>query len=141
MSINILGVIRVGQFKEETHYLHGVGIQVNWLGDIWEGYWEDGKLYGQGKYITENFYYIGEFVAGGFDGEGTICFREGVKFVPDVSDSCFNQKEYFCWVDGKKYVGQFKNGCRYGQGIQYTKDGQIEKQGDWADRDSFWIYK
>ena len=110
--------VAVGQFTGSSNLLDGVGILVDWIGGIKEGYWEDGRLHGQGKYTSGSEYYVGDYRDGRFNGEGT-----------------------FYWGDRRKYVGHFKDGFRYGKGIQYIRDEQIEKQEDWADRDSLWFLK
>ena len=109
--------VAVGQFTGNTNLLDGVGILVDWIGCIKEGYWEDGRLHGEGKYITGGDYYIGNFKDGKFNGEGTYFYKEGIK-----------------------YVGHLKDNKRYGQGTQYTKDGEIMKQGNWADSLEVWKY-
>ena len=57
---------------------HGIGIKVDCVGLIEEGYWKDGKLHGRGRRIWEfGKYYIGEFEEGRFDGEGTWYYKNG----------------------------------------------------------------
>ena len=55
-------------------------------------------------------YYIGEFKGGLINGQGT-----------------------FCWPDGKKYVGEWKQAKHHGKGIEYSADGHIFREGVWAD--------
>ena len=42
--------VHVGQFKLANNTLHGIGIRVERDGDIWEGYWKDGKQDGNNRY-------------------------------------------------------------------------------------------
>ena len=61
--------VGIGQFREGTNDLHGVGIQVDQQGDIFEGYWKNGRLHGQGRYIYNGGYYsTGEFEEGNCNG-------------------------------------------------------------------------
>ena len=109
--------VGVGQFEEGTNDLRGLGIQVSEYGVIREGYWDNGKLFGQGRLIFRGNYYIGEFENDKFNGDGI-----------------------FWWEDGRKYVGHFKDNKRYEQGTQFTKQGEIERQGEWTDDQYVWNY-
>ena len=60
--------------------------------------------------FNDGDYYIGEFKNGDRHGHGTYSFN-----------------------DGRKYVGEYENNKRKGKGIEYTADGQISKEGIWAD--------
>ena len=35
------------------------------------------------------------------------------------------------WEDDKYYIGQFKNGLRYGKGIEYYSKGKIKYDDEW----------
>ena len=110
--------VGIGQFKEGTNDLHGAGIQVDELGNIQEGYWKDGKQNGQGRAIEYGGdFCTGEFTADKYNGQGT-----------------------YWWRNGRKYVGQFKDGKRCGQGTQYTKEAEIERQGEWDDDVEVWYW-
>ena len=54
--------VSIGQFKEGTNDLHGIGIKVYEYGDtlgylyfcsIEEGYWKNGQLHGQARYTNK----------------------------------------------------------------------------------------
>ena len=68
------------------------------------GEFKYGLRHGQGTYTTENSKYVGEYKDWEKNGQGTLT-----------------------WSDGRKYVGEFKNGERW-NGIQYDKDGNITKK-------------
>jgi len=38
----------------------------------------------------------------------------------------------YIWIDGKYYIGQFKNGLPNGKGIEYYKNGNIRYEGDFV---------
>ena len=44
----------------------------------------------------------------------------------------------FCWKNGRKYEGEFKDSKRYGYGTQYNEEGEIERQDIWNDRTHAW---
>ena len=37
----------------------------------------------------------------------------------------------YIWIDGKYYIGQFKNGLPNGKGIKFYSNGTIKNQGNW----------
>ena len=69
--------VAFGQFKNGTSKIEGVGIEVDRVGAIKEGYWKEGQLHGQGRYICNDYYYIGEFKNGLYHGQGTEYFKDG----------------------------------------------------------------
>ena len=52
----------------------------------------------------------------------------------------YNGQGTYWWRNGRKYVGQFKDGKRCGQGTQYTKEAEIERQGEWDDDVEVWYW-
>ena len=55
-------------------------------------------------------YYIGEFKDGNRHGQGT-----------------------YWYANGTKYIGEFVNDNFHGKGTEYNADGQISREGVWAD--------
>ena len=119
-----------GQIKDGKP--HGFGTKV-WLanGEVYEGYWENGIMHGEGTLKMEDLsVYSGGFLFGKFDGEGQIVrgdqsvtrgtFKNGVitgkgifKFPPNN----FEKKE--------EYVGEFLNGYPHGVGTLKFINGTI----------------
>ena len=112
---------------------HGIGIRV-YYGDIFEGYWKDGKLHGRGRRIWGNGnYYIGEFKEGQCDGEGTF-YQNGDKF-KGRWDGKRNGQGKINYTDGKKYIGKWvwhqNKFIRHGLGTLYSADEKVLNQGKW----------
>lgn len=63
---------------------------------------------------------------------GTYIFIDGSKYVGEFKDGKFNGKGTATYISGNKYVGEWKDGKRHGQGISYIWDGQIW-EGIWKD--------
>ena len=59
--------------------------------------------------------------------------NKGGDYIGEFINNDYNGQGAFYWKEGRKYVGQFRELCRYGKGIQYTNDGTIEREGDWID--------
>ena len=45
--------IYIGQVKPDTELMHGAGMYITANGEMYEGFWEDGKFSGRGRYIYE----------------------------------------------------------------------------------------
>ena len=69
---------------------HGKVIMMYENGDVYEGYWKDGKMHGKGTMRYENGdVYEGDWKDGKMDGEGTMTNKKGAKYSAK-------------WKDGKK---------------------------------------
>ena len=152
--------IYIGEVKEGTDDIpHGLGIQVNNSGNIYEGYWKDGKLHGRGRYIGNwGIYYIGEWKEGSYDGEGAYYYF-GTKYEGNWNNNRKYGQGTLYHGNGDKYTGQwdgnkgqgevnYKDGTKYtgqwngsyqdeikkdGLGTLYSADGQVLKQGQWEE--------
>ena len=153
--------IYIGGVKEGTDDTeHGIGIRVDRLGDITEGYWKDGQLHGRGRTIYyDGECYTGEFKEGRYNGEGTLYYDNGDKYEGGLKrDDHYGQGTYYT-KDGDKYTGiwddwegqgevNYKDGKKYkgywdvdrndnwklkrhGVGTLYSADGQVINQGKW----------
>ena len=65
--------------------------------------------------IQENSRYIGEFKDGFFEdrqpnGQGTITYPNGRKYVGELKDGKKHGQGTKTWSNGDKYVGEYKNG-------------------------------
>ena len=77
----------------------------------YEGYWNSGKMHGQGKL----------FISPGFVYEGV--FYNGLKH--DLNAVCI-------YADGSKYIGPFRSDKRNGKGVYITAGGQSVYTGKWV---------
>ncbi len=39
----------------------------------------------------------------------------------------------YSWKDGRKHVGEFKNGLKHGNGIEYSANGKVLQHGQWTE--------
>jgi len=39
----------------------------------------------------------------------------------------------YSWKDGRKHVGEFKNGLKHGKGIEYSANGKVLQHGQWTE--------
>ena len=90
---------------------HGVG-GVEYRADGFEssfGQWHDGKLHGNGKQILPSGdSYEGDFVGGQRSGRGR-----------------------YTWASDSVYEGEWGAGKRSGMGLEWNKNGTIQKCGRW----------
>ena len=106
----------VGQFK--CGKPNGQGT-FNWPGGTtYTGQWKDGKEDGAGTLTLyfkadEREYHLGDYAGQWENG----WLRQGM----------------FTGTDGKKYVGQWKDGKRHGLGTSYNPDGSIYQKGTFKD--------
>lgn len=58
------------------------------------------------------------------DGQGTFAWSDGKKYVGEFKEGKRNGQGTFTWPSGTKYVGEFKNGKMHGKGILTSPDGK-----------------
>jgi hypothetical protein len=128
-------------------------------GDVYEGEFQNGWFYGQGKYTYANGEkYVGEFKDFNRDGwgtntmpdgskyqgqykedkmhgQGTFTFANGGQYVGEYKDGKPNGQGTYILANGEKYVGEYKDGKRNGQGRNTFADGSPAKEGIWADNE------
>jgi hypothetical protein len=64
------------------------------------------------------------------NGQGTITYSSGTKYVGGFKDGNFNGQGIITYSSGKKYVGEFKDGKKHGQGTMTHSDGE-QYAGEW----------
>ena len=120
----------IGTWTLEKRF-HGYGIYYS-SGNKCEGFWDLGKLCGEGrKFFKNKDYYIGNFVEGRFNGQGKYFHNDGTIYEGNWLDDQphGNGKEIF--EDGSKFFGIFENGFKkkgrftWNDGSFY--DGEIKK--------------
>lgn len=99
-------------------------------GDLFEGYFLNGKKNGRGKYIWANGnVYDGNWVDGKCTGKGRISWSSGASFDGEWKDNQMSEGKY-SFADGSVYEGSFKNGKYDGYGKRIYKDGD-KYEGRW----------
>ncbi|MGN1162027.1 MAG: hypothetical protein ACI4SX_07280, partial [Candidatus Fimenecus sp.] len=99
-------------------------------GDLFEGYFLNGKKNGRGKYIWANGnVYDGNWVDGKCTGKGRISWSSGASFDGEWKDNQMSEGKY-SFADGSVYEGSFKNGKYDGYGKRIYKDGD-KYEGQW----------
>lgn len=99
-------------------------------GDLFEGYFINGKKNGRGKYIWANGnVYDGNWVDGKCTGKGRISWSSGASFDGEWKDNQMSEGKY-SYADGSVYEGSFKNGKYDGYGKRIYKDGD-KYEGRW----------
>ena len=58
------------------------------------------------------------------DGQGTFTWTDGKKYVGEFKEGKRNGQGTFTWPSGTKYVGEFKDGKMHGKGILTSPDGK-----------------
>lgn len=118
----------------------GYGIQEDSSSGIWggsftekyEGFFENGEWHGQGMLTRNGVIYIGSFIEGYFEGDGTIIYENGNKYIGDIYDEIregygkFYQSEYLA------FIGTWKDDEPY-NGTGYNSDGSVQHKGKWKD--------
>ena len=121
-------------------------------GSVYLGYWKNGKKHGQGTLVMANgkkitgswteddfetpelFYAntpeqnIAETTSGQADQEIVIETKEKLRNCNKVE--CLNGRGEYFYKDGSRYVGEFKGGDPYGEGICYYASGD-RYEGQW----------
>jgi hypothetical protein len=70
--------------------------------------------------------YVGEFKDGLPNGQGTITWPVGDKYVGGIKDGKGHGHGTMIWANGKKYVGGFKDGEYHGQGTLTFTNGRVK---------------
>jgi len=94
------------------------------------GEWKNGKEW-KTKHRTKNGSLILKFEMGK-NGQVTFTSPDGRKYVGEFKDGIPNGQGTNIFPDGRKYVGEFKDGKKHGQGtFTYTKGRKYV--GEWKD--------
>lgn len=122
----------VGEFQDGK--LNGQGTYISTSGVKLVGEFKDSQLNGQGTVTHPNGEKtVGEFKDGKRNGQGTNTFASGNKYVGEFKDDAYNGQGTFTFASGDKYVGEWKNNRHNGQGTLYGSNGLVINQGIWTD--------
>ncbi len=78
--------------------------------------------------------YVGEYINGKANGQGTITHPNGRKYVGEFLNGNLHGQGIFSFPDGRKYVGEFRNSKFHGQGTLTLADGSLQ-MGIWKNGD------
>ena len=95
-------------------------------GEFYEGEMTNSSYNGKGKFISvDKDEYIGEFVDGEKDGEGTITFGDdGTVYSGKFVKNNFNGYGKMKWNNGLEYHGNFSDNYLEGNGVLFNKNGE-----------------
>jgi len=113
----------------------------------WNGKCLDGYATGKGYFTWQEgaelkLSYKGEMRQGTFNGQGSLTYANGNKYVGEFEDDKLHGQGTWTSANGDKYVGEFKDGKLHGQGT-YTwangekyvgefEDDKLHGQGTWT---------
>ncbi|GEM_PF-6594410 len=101
-------------------------------GDVYEGYFQNGKKNGHGTYTWSNGdVFDGDWMDGKRTGKGKITWSNGASFDGEWKDNRMTEGRY-TFPDGETYEGSFQNGKFEGYGKQVFPDGE-KYEGQWHD--------
>ncbi len=102
-------------------------------GDLFEGYFLNGKKNGRGKYIWANGdVYDGMWKDGKRCGRGRISWSNGASFDGEWHDGKKHGRGTYTWADGTYYEGEFADGNFNGFGKKVYSSGDVY-EGQWKD--------
>ena len=118
------GDILEGKFIDGA--LFGKGINKTRKGNLYFGDFVDNKREGIGELRTKRIHYVGEFKLNKFNGKGKIKFlKEGHSYEGNFVNNEISGKGIFKWSNGEIYEGEMTNGIMNGYGKYIYSNGQI----------------
>jgi len=104
-----------------------------YIGEFKDGFFEDRQPNGQGTITYPNGRkYVGEYKDGERNGQGTLTWSNGKKYVGEWKDGEMSGQGTKTWTNGDMYEGEFKDGKYDGQGTYTWSDGR-KYVGEWKD--------
>ena len=104
---------------------YGVYVYASVIGDRYEGYMENGKRNGTGKYTwADGSYYEGSYKNDMKNGEGRYIWADGSSYTGAYVNDVKNGKGVYEYVNGDKYDGDFVNDVREGEGTYVWENGE-----------------
>lgn len=128
--IEIDGDLFEGYFINGKRNGHGKYIWAN--GDIFDGNWVDGKRTGKGKVTWSNgASFDGEWLDGMMV-EGKYSFADGSVYEGGFKNGKYDGYGKRIYTSGDKYEGRWQSGSRHGNGVYTWADGDVY-DGKWKD--------
>ena len=103
---------------------HGVGIFTLATGDMYNGYWIEGKKNGFGMFKDKSGLYAGNWKDDMRNGDGKIFLNNGKTFEGKFLNNKKEGEGTWYYTNGDKFVGKFKDGLKNGYGIDFLSEGQ-----------------
>lgn len=120
----INGDLFEGRFIDGAIY--GFGINQNKKGNIYVGEFVDSKREGKGELKTGKIEYEGQFKNDKFNGKGKLKFlKEGHEYEGEFQNNEINGFGIFKWSNGEIYEGEMTNGKMNGYGKYKYLHGEI----------------
>ena len=120
----INGDVFEGRFVDGAIY--GKGINQNKKGNTYVGEFVDNKREGKGELKTDKINYIGEFKYDKLNGKGKLKFlKHGHEYEGEFKNNEINGMGIFKWSNGETYEGEMTNGKMNGYGKYKYSNGQI----------------
>ena len=95
-------------------------------GGTYEGYCQDNKRQGKGKYIASNGEtYEGEWVNDQMEGYGVYTFPDGQKYEGFLKNGAWEGSGTYIWPSGESHIGMYKEGRAEGPGVHISPDGTV----------------
>ena len=118
------GDVFEGRFVDGAIY--GKGINQNKKGNVYVGEFLDNKRHGRGELKTSKVHYEGEFKYDKFNGKGKLIFlKQGHEYEGEFKDNEINGMGIFKWKNGDIYEGEMIKGKMHGYGKYKYSSGQI----------------
>ena len=118
------GDIYEGKFIDGSIY--GKGINKSYKGNLYVGDFVDNKREGMGELRTKRINYIGGFKNNKLNGKGKLKFlKEGHSYEGSFLNNEITGLGVFKWSNGDVYEGEMKNGRMDGYGKYLYANGQI----------------
>ena len=120
----INGDIFEGKFIDGAIY--GKGINKSHKGNLYVGDFVDSKREGKGELKTKRIHYEGDFKYDKFNGKGKLEFiKEGHSYEGEFKNNEIDGMGIFKWSNGDIYEGEMTNGKMNGYGKYTYSNGQI----------------
>ena len=107
--------IRHGIGKESTKYTY------------YEGSFENNRKHGKGKLIHKVLeeVYEGDFKEDSITGFGSLLWKNGDRYIGEVSNKKMHGMGKYFWSDGSEYEGEYIDNIKVGKGIFKWNNGNI----------------
>ena len=119
--------------RNEAKQRHGYGVAHLPNGDIYRGFYLEGKRHGRGHYRFKKngSRYTGEWREGKKHGRGMFIYPDGTKYEGYWEDDLRTGQGTYHFANGNKYVGGWRDDMRQGMGICFYPAMNCKYVGEW----------